>query len=291
MARTDVSLCEPNQPALASREPADAPRNDQPEQGKPEQGGRVAQRDHDEWDQSRDGRRTSSEPSPDTAAHHPRERRDVVRRVAIELGIAYALLTLAWIVLGRALLGIDALVDNDETVSADLAANRTERMDDLTFWGSMLSDTMVKIIATALVAAVVFAVWRNWRDVGVLALSLILEASVFITVTWVIARSRPDVIRLEESPVDSSFPSGHVAAAAAYGALVVVVAWHTRRWWARAGAALAVAVVVAIVAWSRVYRGMHYLSDVTAGVALGVASIAAVWWIIRRHDPELAGSR
>ncbi len=182
-------------------------------------------------------------------------------------------------------------MDTDETVSADLAANRTERMDDLTAWGSMLSDTMVKIIATALVAAAVFAVWRRWRDVGVLILSLVLEASVFITVTWVIARARPDVMRLEGSPVDSSFPSGHVAAAAAYGALVVVVAWHTRRWWLRAGTALVVAMIVAIVAWSRVYRGMHYLSDVTAGVALGVASIVAVWWILRRHDPDRAVAR
>ena len=219
------------------------------------------------------------------------DHRATARRLAIELGIAYALLTLIWILIGRAILGIDALVDTDERVSADLAANRTERMDDLTAWGSMLSDTMVKIIATALVAAAVFAVWRRWRDVGVLILSLVLEASVFITVTWVIARARPDVMRLEDSPVDSSFPSGHVAAAAAYGALVVVVAWHTRRWWLRAGTALVVAMVVAIVAWSRVYRGMHYLSDVTAGVALGVASIAAVWWILRRHDPDRAVAR
>lgn len=219
------------------------------------------------------------------------DRRAIARRMGIELGIAYALLTLTWILIGRAILGIDALVHTDETVSADLAANRTGKMDDLTALGSMLSDTMVKIIVTALVAAAVFAVWRRWRDVGVLILSLVLEASAFITVTWVIARSRPDVVRLEESPVDSSFPSGHVAAAAAYGALVVVVAWHTRRWWLRVGTALVVAVVVAMVAWSRVYRGMHYLSDVTAGMALGIASIAAVWWIIRRHDPDRSVSR
>lgn len=216
----------------------------------------------------------------------PHQRRAIARHVAIELGIAYALLTLTWILIGRVIRDIDVLVDTDQSVSADLAANRTGSMDNLTAWGSMLSDTMVKIVATALVTAAVYAMWKKWRDVGLLVLSLVLEASVFITVTWVIARARPDVARLEESPVDSSFPSGHVAAAAAYGALVVVVAWHTRRWWLRAATVVAVAMVVAIVAWSRVYRGMHYLSDVVAGAALGVASIAAVWWIIRRHDPD-----
>jgi undecaprenyl-diphosphatase len=200
-----------------------------------------------------------------------------------DLGIAYALLTLAWIVMGRLVLSFDRLVDADERISADLAAGRTARMDELTHWGSMLSDTMVKIVVTAIAAAIAVAVWRRWHDAALLALSLVLEASVFITVTWVIGRARPAVERLEASPVNSSFPSGHVAAAAAYGALVVVAVWHSRRWWVPAGTAALVAVVVAAVGWSRLYRGMHFASDVTAGVVLGVASIAAVWWIMRRN--------
>lgn len=208
---------------------------------------------------------------------------DLLRAVGPQLLLAYAVLTLAWILLGRFLLGIDRLVANDERFAAELAEDRTTRMDELTHWGSMLSDTTVKIVVTAILAAIAVAVWRRWHDAGMLALSLILEASVFITVTWVIGRARPDVPRLEGSPVNSSFPSGHVAAAAAYGAVVVVIAWHTRRRWLRALGVLAVALVVAAVAWARLYRGMHFLSDVIAGVALGIASIAAVWWIMRRN--------
>jgi undecaprenyl-diphosphatase len=110
----------------------------------------------------------------------------------------------------------------------------------------------------------------------------VLEASAFITVTYVVSRPRPDVERLESSPVDSSFPSGHVAAAAAYGALIIIVYWHVRNRVARAAIiALSVAIPI-VVAWARMYRGMHHLTDVIAGVLLGILSVVLSWWMIHR---------
>ena len=55
--------------------------------------------------------------------------------------------------------------------------------------------------------------------------------------------------------------------------------------------ALTIAVASA-VAWGRMYRGMHYLSDVLAGALLGLVSLAVTWLIIehayQRHlDREL----
>ncbi|HUP71790.1 MAG TPA: phosphatase PAP2 family protein [Acidimicrobiales bacterium] len=114
----------------------------------------------------------------------------------------------------------------------------------------------------------------------VVIVSLILEASVFISVTWLVRRPRPDVARLEGSPADSSFPSGHTAAAAAYSALVVVVFWHTRNRFARVAAVSICAVVTAIVGLSRMYRGMHYVTDVVAGVVLGVVCVAITAMIL-----------
>ena len=137
-----------------------------------------------------------------------------------------------------------------------------------------MAETLVKIVVTAVLALVMYAVWRRWVEPLLLALSLILEAAAFITVTWIVGRPRPDVVRLEDSPVGSSFPSGHVAAAAAYSAIAVIVFWHTRSRWARAlSVALSIAIPV-VVGLSRMYRGMHYLSDVIAGVVLGAVSVA-----------------
>jgi undecaprenyl-diphosphatase len=118
-----------------------------------------------------------------------------------------------------------------------------------------------------------------------LAFTLIFEATVFIIVTFLVARPRPDVPRLEDSPVDSSYPSGHVAAATVYGAFVVIVFWHTTsRWWRSLAVACFVG-VVATVAWSRMYQGMHYFSDVVAGIVLGLVTLAICLAILGRPAP------
>ncbi|HVE52045.1 MAG TPA: phosphatase PAP2 family protein [Ramlibacter sp.] len=64
----------------------------------------------------------------------------------------------------------------------------------------------------------------------------------------------------------SAFPSFHAAVAGAWACgLALFAAKHGRWWWTVAGsAALA-------VAWSRVFLGLHFVSDVTAGLMLGAA--------------------
>lgn len=189
---------------------------------------------------------------------------------------SYLGLVAIWTGLGLALTGPlenTAVVRFDERVAVWFAKHRTPTLDTYTLWGSELSGTLIKIIATALLALVLFLIWRSWIEPLLLALSLILEAATFITVTWLVGRPRPDVPRLEGSPVDSSFPSGHAAAAAAYGALVVIVFRRTDRRSVRSLAVVLCIAIPAVVGLSRMYRGMHYLSDVLAGVLLGVASV------------------
>ena len=93
--------------------------------------------------------------------------------------------------------------------------------------------------------------------------------------TYLVSRPRPDVERLESSAVDSSFPSGHVAAAAAYGALVIIVYWHVRSRIVRALVIVFSVAMPLIVGWARMHRGMHHLTDVIAGLLLGIVSVVA----------------
>lgn len=174
----------------------------------------------------------------------------------------------------------------DVEVAERFAANRTSTRDDLAHWGSLLADTAVKIGVTALVAIVALAAWRRWHEPVYLAVTLIFEATVFIIVTTIVGRPRPDVLRLEDSPVNSSYPSGHVAAATVYGAFVVLVFWHTRATWARALAVVVYACVVAAVGWARLYQGMHFASDVATGVVLGVWSLAICLLVLGRPDRD-----
>ena len=210
------------------------------------------------------------------------------KRQWLELLAAYVALTGLWVLAGLALKGpLDdsGLVRTDERVAQWFVDHRTPRLDDASLVGSWMAETLTKIVLTAIVAGVMLAIWRRWREPSMLVVPLVLEAAAFITVTFVVKRPRPDVPRLDESPVDTSFPSGHVAAAACYGAIVVVALWRSRRvWWPVLLAVLVVA-VSATVAWARMYRGMHFLSDVIAGFLLGVASVVTAWWILD-HAPE-----
>ncbi len=194
----------------------------------------------------------------------------------------YLALVLIWYVLGRAVVASDTIVEADTDAAQWFVDQRTADLNRLTAIGSSLSGTETKIVVTAVLAIAMRVVWKRWREPMVLILPLVLEAMVFITVTFLVGRSRPAVERLEGSPVNSSFPSGHAAAAMVYSAVLIVVFWHTRAWWMRI-LATAVTVAVAIaVAVSRVYRGMHHVSDVLAGLLLGGVSILFCWWLIDR---------
>jgi membrane-associated phospholipid phosphatase len=205
------------------------------------------------------------------------------------LRLAVALVATIGVFTAVGLLLTDVLAPNavtrlDVEIAEQFASNRTPLGDDLAHWGAMLADTAVKIGVTALFAVVAFAVWRRWHEPVYLALTLIFEATAFIVVTTIVGRARPDVIRLEDSPVNSSFPSGHVAAATVYGAFVVIVFWHTRATWARALAVVLYAAVVGAVAWARMYQGMHFASDVVAGVLLGLWSLAICLIVLGRPE-------
>jgi diacylglycerol kinase family enzyme/membrane-associated phospholipid phosphatase len=90
----------------------------------------------------------------------------------------------------------------------------------------------------------------------------------------------PVIRRLRRQPLTSSFPSGHSASAAAFaaGAGIESGAW---------GAALSP--VAASVAFSRVYTGVHYPSDVLAGCALGAGAALLLRTVVppapRRPSP------
>lgn len=108
----------------------------------------------------------------------------------------------------------------------------------------------------------------------------------FITVTWLVARPRPDVPALDEVSVGTSFPSGHAAAAAAYGAIAIVIFEHTRSTWIRTITVALVVAVPVIVGFSRMYRGVHYLTDVIGGIALGAICVLAVYLVAPPGRPR-----
>jgi diacylglycerol kinase family enzyme/membrane-associated phospholipid phosphatase len=77
--------------------------------------------------------------------------------------------------------------------------------------------------------------------------------------------------RMVRRPTSSSFPSGHSASAFAFASAVAME---------HRGAGAAVLPLAALVSYSRVHTGVHWPSDVAAGVAIGFGAARATrhWW-------------
>jgi undecaprenyl-diphosphatase len=72
-----------------------------------------------------------------------------------------------------------------------------------------------------------------------------------------------------------SFPSGHAMASTVfYGLLAIYASVNARQRYAAHVAIAAAASMVALVSFSRIYLGLHYLSDVMGGIAEGIAWLA-----------------
>ena len=225
---------------------------------------------------------------PEERSERLRDTWPIHRPQALQLICGYAVLTIVGIGFGKLITGPlknSVIVRTDQHVANWMVAHRTPALNHLTVWGSFLAETTTKVVVTAVLAIAFLIVWKRWLEPMVLVASLVIEAAAFIVVTTIVGRERPNVPRLDDSPVGSSFPSGHTAAAAAYFAIVVVIFWHTRKRWARGLAVVVAALVPVIVALSRMYRGMHFLSDTVAGAILGTAAVVLTVTVLAR-TPE-----
>jgi membrane-associated phospholipid phosphatase len=150
---------------------------------------------------------------------------------------------------------------------------------------TMLSATPTIVVLTVLAALTFRWMFGRWRESLVVIYAVVGETAVFMATTFFIERPRPAVPHLDVAPPTSSFPSGHTAAAVCfYGSVAAIVVWHSRRRWLTTVAVILCAAVPLMIASSRVYRGMHYPTDVLAGATLGAIWLSVVIFYVRGHD-------
>jgi undecaprenyl-diphosphatase len=161
----------------------------------------------------------------------------------------------------------------DVRVSAWLAAHRTPGMTQAMLLASNVHQT-VKLLAVALAVAG----WRWWRGdrAGAQWLLVVPVAELLnVGLKHVFQRVRPTVAEPLVHLSTYSFPSGHaVASTVFYGALCALAWRHARSRTLRVLACAVGAMLVVLVAFSRVYLGAHYATDVVAGIAVGAVCLA-----------------
>jgi undecaprenyl-diphosphatase len=85
-------------------------------------------------------------------------------------------------------------------------------------------------------------------------------------------RPRPDVFVWQTTALSSSFPSGHaMSATVCYGTVAYLAARLQKHHWARALTLGSAALLILLICVTRMYLGVHYPSDVIAGMLVGLA--------------------
>jgi len=140
----------------------------------------------------------------------------------------------------------------------------------------LLDDLMLLASAAGLVLLPGLGLWllaqRRQRRLALVLLGALAAAlAATLALQWLVARPRPEGVRLLlPAPAFDAYPSGH-AALAWCAALLLALAWRRR-------AALIVGPLAAtLISLSRVYLGHHHPSDVLGGALLG-AGIGALFY-------------
>jgi membrane-associated phospholipid phosphatase len=184
--------------------------------------------------------------------------------VLLQSVAAFALLAAAYAG-GSPILQADTQIAN--TLHANLVPPATATFTAVTTLGS----TPVLALVAGIAAAYLVRRGRG-RDAALLTLALVGAQLLTWMLKAIFERPRPSF----DEPVATagwfSFPSGHaMSSIALYGALAYVFADGLRSPRARAAGLGAVALLVAAIGFSRLYLGVHYLTDVLAGYSAGLA--------------------
>ena len=129
--------------------------------------------------------------------------------------------------------------------------------------------------AVLLIVGIILLVKRRWRWFLYLAVTAGGGALLNLELKHHFARTRPDIAEMLRRAHGFSFPSGHaMGSTVAYGALAYLAVRALTSWkWKSAALAFAIAFIAA-VATSRVYLGVHWISDVGAGITAGAVWVA-----------------
>lgn len=166
------------------------------------------------------------------------------------------------------------LVQLDQQIADALYNRATPPVTQFFYRVTMLGSEILTILV---IGVAVFAALRRQWTYAVLVLAVWLGGHLtnYILKT-IFARERPVFLEPLAIATDYSFPSGHaMVGAACYGLLAYFLYLRVENRWLRIGILGFTFLLIALIGFSRLYLGVHFLSDVLAGFAAGT-----LWLIV-----------
>lgn len=122
--------------------------------------------------------------------------------------------------------------------------------------------------------------WRGRLREGLFAgIAIIGSALLNMATKQIFARDRPSLWASISPETTFSFPSGHAMGSATLAWVLLLLAWHTRWRWP---VAIFVTAFAVAVAFSRIYLGVHYPSDILAGWTAASAWAVSAYLLVFR---------
>lgn len=195
-------------------------------------------------------------------------------------------------------------------IAGRVVSGRTQRFDDavMTFIAgnqspavkaAMLEITMLgtgTVVMTMVLIAAAF-LWLNQHKHSAILLGVATFGGVLLNNLLKVGfdRPRPQIFEWGTHAMSSSFPSGHaMSSAIVYSTVAYLVARLQRRHLTRVLTMTMAAILIVLICASRLYLGVHYPSDVIAGVTIGLAwagfcmaTLEAIQLYARRNEPKM----
>jgi undecaprenyl-diphosphatase len=188
----------------------------------------------------------------------------------------------------------EPIVAADQRLANLLFAFRNPFFLHASYYITLFAEPVPALIMALLLSALLW--WRK-QKVFVLSvwLTLVTSETTALAGKLLFRRLRPDELVRAIAENSFSFPSGHATTVAAlFGFCAYLLIRTQRSWTVKVSAFFGAVVMILLVDFSRLYLGVHYLSDVLAGDLVGLSalvfSISVTEWLLweLHRKPQLA---
>ena len=154
-------------------------------------------------------------------------------------------------------------------------------------WWIRVSELGSSVVVAGLTVciALIFAAKRRFPYAAGILVSVFGSGAVALALKELVHRARPDALYQAYLESGYAFPSGHATLAMALYGYCIFLVWRLVPSRAlRFAITVVLSLIIAAVSCSRVYLGVHYMSDVVGGLIVGTLFVYFGMWVTRRIE-------